>query len=147
MDKKIVISINDYQIEEIFDLMKTRNNILFLINQTKYKKVIEFINLIKILDLSEIKYGLVFDELNSKAISILANVKPQLIVLSEKFNANFNKDNINNKLRLVDAIITTERLGIMLMFINLSSEDKKEVLLLSKYDKLFVNIFDENIFI
>lgn len=147
MDKKIVISINDYQIEEIFDLMQTRKNILFLINQVKYKKVIEFINLIKILDLSEIKYGLVFDELNSKAISILVNVKPQLIVLSEKFNANFNKDDINNKLRLVDAIITTERLGIMLMFINLSNEDKKEVLLLSKYDKLFVNIYDDNIFI
>ena len=147
MDKKIVISINDYQIEEIFDLMKNRKNILFLINQIKYKKVMEFINVIKILDLSEIKYGLVFEELNSKVISILANVKPQLIVLSEKFNTNFNKDNINNKLRLVDAIITTERLGIMLMFINLSSEDKKEVLLLSKYDKLFVNIYDDNIFI
>lgn len=139
-NKNILLNINDYQIEKMFSLMKKHKNITFIINQTaKYKKTIDFINLLKLIELSNINYALAIDKVNSKVISIIANVKPKLIILSEKINSNFNNDNINNKLRLIETIVITEKIGITLIFVNLTDEEKNEILLLSKKDKLTVN--------
>lgn len=139
-DRDILIHINDYQIEKVFPLMKQQKNITFIINQTsKYKKTINFINLLKLLNLSNINYALAIDEVNSKVISIIANAKPKLIILSEKINKNFNNENINNKLRLIETIVITEKMGITLVFVNLTPEEKNEIVILSKRDKYIVD--------
>lgn len=136
---KVLLSINDYQIEDIFDQMvKNKNKFIFIINRIKFQNVNEFVKLLKLLELSEIKYGISANEFDSSLLSIIGNVKPKIILISNKFNENFGDNGIKNKLKVIYSILLSERSKILLIFSNIDKDMAKEIQLLSKTEKYWV---------
>ena len=143
--KKILININDYQIETIFDLMKENKNFIYIVHRVKYREIGNFENLLKLLELSEINYALYVEEFDSEVLSLLTNLDVKMIVLSMTFNNNFEESMSTSKLEAVNAIILAENRNITLIFTEVEDKLKKELELLTKKDKLYVPKSSQNL--
>lgn len=139
LNKKTLININDYQIEKIFENMKNNREFIFIINQTKYSETKEFISLLKLLNVSKIKFGFYVEEFSSSFFSVITNVKPSVIVLSEKVNSNLEEKSVVNKLRILNSITIISRLKIPLVFTNVNDKVINEIELLPNEDKYYMD--------
>lgn len=137
--KHSFININDYQALEHFDLIKKNNDFTYVLNRVKFKDIKQFIRLINLFELSKIKYGLFVDEFDSEFYSIIKNIKPQVIVVSDKFNSYLVDGKIKSKIKIMSAIFITEYLNINLIFTNVDKQMQKEIHILSKTEKFFLD--------
>ena len=135
---KILISINDYYMTEILDKVKGNKKFIFIIHRVKYKSVKDFIQLLKLLKLLKIEYGLYIEEFDSEVFSIISNMIPKTIVLSKEFNSNLAEIQLKDKFKIISAIFLLDKFNINLIFTNASDQIKKEVELLSKKEKYFI---------
>lgn len=135
-NKKIMIDINDYQLEKMFDKIKEIKNVIFIINIVKYTNTKELIRLLNLLNLSEIKFALNIEDFDSNTFSILSTARPKMIVISNDFIKKLSNDKSN--LLLMNAMIITEHLGITLVFNKVEEEIKNDIVILSKAEKLYI---------
>lgn len=125
--KPILIEINDYQIERMSSLLSNKDY-YFIIKQVQYTKTGDFIKLLNLIQLSNIQFALIIEEFDSKILTIIKNVKPNIIIVSKKFNDKFLNNQINDKLIIKNLINTSKNLDIKLIFQNIDSNIKNEIL-------------------
>lgn len=137
--KKIFININDYQMLELVGKVDNKDDFIFIINKVKFNDIKQFIQLLNLLEISKIKYGLYVKEFDSEFYSVIANIKPKVVVLSQKFNDYLVDGKIKSKIKIMSAIFITEHLNINLVFTNVNDEMRNEIQILSKKEKYYIN--------
>ncbi len=139
VNKKRLVLVNDYYVKKVFDKMeKHKKNFIFIINISKSKNTLEFIRLLKLLELSKINYGIYIKKFDGSIHSIISNTNPQLILLSAEFNSNFEKNDLRKRLKVIDSVVISNKKNIDLIFSNINKNIRDDIKSLSKGDKYYI---------
>lgn len=117
-EKIFMIDINDYEINKYFDQMVANRKILYIVNIVSYKKPLQIIALFKLLKKHQVKFGIRVNEISSVLFSIVENVKPNVLILSNQFIKTVEPESIHHNIDKIGLILICERLNIIPIFEN-----------------------------
>lgn len=137
-NEMILLKINDYTIDKFFDYIKNNKNFIYIINNVKINDVKKYVDLLNLLKNYKIEYGISIDEINSNVLSILKNTKTKYLFISKNITKNMFKKNLDEKLKITDWIILTEKMGVSLIFDEISENNIKKLNLISKSEKFYI---------
>lgn len=132
-----LINVNDSDINEFFPKMQQNNKNIYIINFVSSKTSLDIINLLQLLQIHEIKFGIKVKDVSSPFLSIIENTKPSILILTEEYSKNFDNESLHNNLNKVNLVFTCERKSIALIFENGNEELRKSIINIGKSEKYY----------
>lgn len=119
---KYLIDINDYDIIKHFNQIIANKNVIYIINFIEFKKPLQIIKLLNLLKNENVNFCFKINKITSEFFSVIENTSPKIIIITNEIVNNLNNKNFNsNNIQIIELILMSERLGIKIIFENISS--------------------------